>query len=69
LLLTIANAVVALTALYNTFGDWILFAMVLLLLVPLAWTLANVWKHSLADLGEVQVRVANVKPEQIAPSV
>ena len=68
LLLTIANLVVALTALHYTFGDWNLFAMVLLLLVPLAWTLVNVWKHSLADLGEVQARVANVEREQIAPS-
>jgi hypothetical protein len=68
LLLTIANAVVALTALYYTFGEWNLFAMVLLLLVPLAWTLGNVWEHSLADLGELQARVANVEREEIAPS-
>jgi hypothetical protein len=32
LLLTIANVVVALAAVYHTFGDWNLFVMVLLLL-------------------------------------
>ena len=69
LLLTIANVVVALAAVYHTFGDWNLFVMVLLLLKPLAWTLANVWGHSLADLREIQARVANVDREQIAPSV
>ena len=69
LLLTIANAVVALKALHYASGDWNLVVMVLLLLMPLAWTLANVWQHSLADLREVRARGANVEREQIAPSV
>jgi hypothetical protein len=38
-LLTIAKVVVALAAVYHTFGDWNLFVMLLLLLEPLAWTL------------------------------
>ena len=69
LLLTIANVVVALTVLYYSFGSWYAMAMVLPLLVILARTLASVWRHSLADWGEVQARAANLEPEQIAPSV
>jgi Zn-dependent protease with chaperone function len=69
LLLTIANVVVAPTALYYSFGNWYAMAMVLPLLVILARTLASVWRHSLADWGEVQARAANLEPEQIAPSV
>ena len=58
LLLTMIDALVAPVALYYTFGYWGLFSIVLLLLVPFAWTLRNVWQHTLTDLKLVQERLA-----------
>lgn len=57
--LTMIDALVAPVALYYTFGYWGLFSIVLLLLVPFAWTLGNVWQHTLVDLKLiVQEKVA-----------
>ena len=58
LLLTMIDALVGPVALYYTFGYWGLFSIVLLLLVPFAWTLRNVWQHTLTDLKLVQERLA-----------
>lgn len=58
LLLTMIDALVAPVALYYTFGYWGLFSSVLLLLVPFAWTLGNVWQHTLTDLRLVQEKLA-----------
>jgi hypothetical protein len=57
LLLTMIDALVAPVALYYTFGYWGLFSIVLLLLVPFAWTLSNVWQHTFIDLKLVQEKL------------
>ena len=41
LILTIADALICPIALYNTFGNRLMFALVLLLMIPWAWTLGN----------------------------
>jgi nucleoside permease NupC len=58
LLLTMLDALVAPVALYYTFDYWGLFSIVLLLLVPFAWTLGNIWQHTLIDLKLVQEKLA-----------
>ena len=51
LILTIADALICPIALYNTFGNGVMFALVLLLMIPWAWTLVNIWQHTLAISG------------------
>jgi hypothetical protein len=58
LLLTMIDALVTLVALYCTFGHWGSFLIVLLLLVPFARTLGNVWHHTMTDLRLVQAKLA-----------
>ena len=58
LILTIADALICPIALYNTFGNGVMFALVLLLMIPWAWTLGNIWQHTLSDLRRVQDTVS-----------
>ena len=58
LILTIADALICPMALYNTFGDWVMFALVLLLMVPWAWSLGNIWLHTFRDLMRIQKTLA-----------
>ena len=58
LILTIADALICPIALYNTFGNGVMFTLVLLLMIPWAWTLGNIWEHTLSDLRRVQDTVA-----------
>jgi hypothetical protein len=50
-----------LLALYNAFGNKVMFALILSLIVPLAWTLINVWQHTLSDLRRIQGVVASTE--------
>jgi len=56
--LTISDALICPIALYNTFGNGVMFALVLLLMIPWAWTLGNIWQHTFSDLGHVQDTVS-----------
>lgn len=58
LILTIADALICPIALYHTFGNGVMFALVLLLMIPWAWTLGNIWQHTLNDLRRIQDTVA-----------
>ena len=35
-----------------------MFALVLLLMIPWAWTLGNIWQHTFSDLRRVQDTVS-----------
>jgi ABC-type sugar transport system permease subunit len=54
LILTIADGLICSIVLYNTFGNGVMFALVLLLMVPWAWTLSNIWRHTFSDLRRIQ---------------
>ena len=58
LILTIADALICPIALYSTFGNRLMFALVLLLMIPWAWTLGNIWQHTFSDLRRVQDTVS-----------
>ena len=58
LILTIADGLICPIALYNTFGNGVMFALVLLLMIPWAWTLVNIWQHTFSDLRRVQDTVS-----------
>ena len=58
LILTIADALICPIALYNTFGNGVMFGLVLLLMIPWAWTLGNIWQHTFSDLRRVQETVS-----------
>jgi hypothetical protein len=58
LILTIADGLICPIALYNTFGNGVMFALVLLLMIPWAWTLGNIWQHTFSDLRRVQDTVS-----------
>jgi hypothetical protein len=58
LILTIADGLICPIALYNTFGNGVMFALVLLLMIPWAWTLVNIWQHTFNDLRRVQDAVS-----------
>jgi hypothetical protein len=58
LILTIADALICPIALYNTFGNGAMFTLVLLLMIPWAWTLGNIWQHTFSDLRRVQGTVS-----------
>ena len=58
LILTIADALICPIALYNTFGNGVMFALVLLLMIPWAWTLGSIWQHTFNDLRRVQDAVS-----------
>jgi hypothetical protein len=57
LLLSAVGAFAVPFALYNAFGNGPAFSMVLLALVPWAWSLGNVWKHTLRDIHAVNQRL------------
>jgi hypothetical protein len=54
LIVTILGGIIVPFALYNSFGNDVVFAAVLLCLLPWAMTLANVWRHTVTDLMLVQ---------------
>jgi hypothetical protein len=54
LILTVIDGLSCLLALYNAVGNNVMFALILFLLVPLAWTLINIWQHTLRDLRRIQ---------------
>ena len=58
LILTIADGLICPIALYNTFGNGVMFALVLLLMIPWAWTLGNIWQHTFSGLRRVQGTVS-----------
>ncbi|HET9100627.1 MAG TPA: hypothetical protein VFN62_09560 [Acidobacteriaceae bacterium] len=64
LILTIAGALICPVALYPSFGNSEMFALILLLMVPWAWTLSNIWRHALSDVRRVQDIVAVREYEQ-----
>ena len=58
LILTIADALICPIALYTTFGNGAMFTLVLLLMIPWAWTLVNIWQHTFSDLRHVEDTVS-----------
>lgn len=51
--LTIAGVLICSEALCHAVGDGAVFTLILLLMVPWAWTLRNIWQHTLNDLRRV----------------
>jgi len=58
LILTISDTLICPIALYNTFGNGVMFGLVLLLMIPWAWTMGNIWQHTFSDLRRVQDTVS-----------
>jgi hypothetical protein len=58
LILTIADALICSIVLYNTFGNSVMFALLLLLMAPWAWTLNNIWQHTFSDLRHIRDAVS-----------
>lgn len=64
LILTVMDGLSCLLALYNAFGNNVIFALILFLIVPLIWTLINIWRHTLSDLRRIQGVVAYTESER-----
>ena len=58
LIFTIADGLICPIALYNTFGNGVMFALVLLVMIPWVWTLVNIWQYTFSDLRRVQDTVS-----------
>jgi hypothetical protein len=69
LILTIADGFVCPIALYNTFGNGVMFALVLVLMIPWAWTLGNIWQHTFSDLRLVHGTVSVHEYDEGLPTV
>ena len=69
LILTIADALICPIALYTTFGNGAMFTLVLLLMIPWAWTLGNIWQHTLSDLRLVHGTVSVHEYDEGLPTV
>jgi hypothetical protein len=58
LILTIADGLICPIVLSNTFENGVMFSLVLLLMIPWAWTLVNIWQHTFSDLRRIQDTVS-----------
>jgi len=64
LILTVLDVLSCPLALYNALGNKALFALMLVLIVPLACTLIDIWQHTLSDLRRIQAVVAYTEFER-----